>query len=193
MINPLLIAVLGKSVYVVNLVDTVSIIDTTTDTVKQTIKSAYPIPHSERDKVYVQNKDSKNISIIYTGYPLLKSFLLRMHQMAHIMRAVVNIVASFDQKLAPESTMTVLLNNGVELPLTTVNDQQLSTNHTWSGPGDDIGDLTVRYQKLEHPRCSSQVRTNYTIPLKKISEIQKYHHHQSSHIGLFSHGRCSLP
>ena len=130
--KPSAIAVLGTSVYVANSgVDTVSIIDTTTDTVKQTIKvGTSPISLTvSGTKVYVQNKDSKNISIIYTGYPLLKSLSTDAPDGTYREGAVVNIVASFDQKLAPESTMTVLLNNGVELPLTTVNDQQLSTNY----------------------------------------------------------------
>lgn len=81
-------------------------------------------------KVYVQNKDSKDISIIYTGTPLLKSFSTDTPDGTYRDGAIMNIVASFDQKLASGSTMTLLLNNGVELVLDSINDQQLSANYT---------------------------------------------------------------
>jgi len=131
--KPSAIVALGTSVFVTNSgVDTVSMIDTTTDVVKQTIKvGTSPISMTvSGTKVYVQNKDSKDISIIYTGTPLLKSFSTDTPDGTYRDGAIMNIVASFDQKLASGSTMTLLLNNGVELVLDSINDQQLSANYT---------------------------------------------------------------
>lgn len=169
--KPIALAVIGTNLFVANSgVDTVSMIDTATDTVKQTIKvGTSPLSMTVSGaKLYIQNKDTKSISIIYTAAPVLKSFSTDTPNATYGEGAVINIAALFDQKLAQGSIMTILMNNGVELILNTINDQELSANYTIR-PGDDIGDLSVRSIKSASVTGISGLKatTNYTIPAKK--------------------------
>lgn len=145
-------------------------IDTTTDTVTQTIKvGTSPLSMTvSGTKLYVHNKDTKSISIIYTAAPALRSFSSDAPDATYAEGATIDITAFFDQKLASTSTMTILMNNGVELTLNTVEDQALRTNYAIR-PGDDIGDLSVRSIKTANIVGVSGLKanTNYALPVKK--------------------------
>lgn len=133
-------------IYTMNLADdSVSVLDTKTDTVIKTL-TVGDAPLSATlvgKKLYVNNSKSKSLSIIHTVAPILTKFTSSTPNGTYQEGGKISIQAVFDQALSPGSTMTVILNNNQEISLTSIDTMTLQGEYTIQG-GHDVADLSVK-------------------------------------------------
>lgn len=97
------------------------------------------------------------MSYFYTAPPLLGLFTSRTASGEYRQGDKIDIVASFNQKLAPGSTMTLILNNGATHTLSTVDGNFLSGIYT-IGADQTVDDLSIKQIK------SANIIGMYSIP-----------------------------
>lgn len=83
------------------------------------------------------------MSYFYTVPPVLGLFTSSAANGEYRQGDKLEIVASFNQKLAPGSTMTLTLNNGVEHTLSTIDGSSLRGVYT-IGADQTVADLSVK-------------------------------------------------
>ena len=119
---------MGTHLYVNNSKgNSVSVIDTVTNTVTKTIPVEAGPVFSLRvgNKLYVHSADAGKISVIYQDAPLLNSLSSTTANGKYGIGAKIDISMIFDQPLLTGSTATVTLNNGVILTLSKVDGRSL--------------------------------------------------------------------
>jgi|GEM_PF-2473489 len=67
--------------------------------------------------LYVNNSGEKSLSLVLMANPLLTSFSSNTPDGTYSEKDSIHIQANFSQNLAPESKMTVVLDNGKEIIL----------------------------------------------------------------------------
>jgi YVTN family beta-propeller protein len=162
--------VLNNQLYITNTEDgTVSIIDTSSDTVSWTFSAENGVIHPivVGTSVYVLNPKSKTFSIVTTQLPRLVSFDTDANDGAYGIGESINIFALFDRKIQQWSTMTIGLNNGPKVVLSTVKDTTLSGKYTIE-KGQDKDKLTI--ESIVSSKIidfTGREKIDYTIPVNK--------------------------
>lgn len=112
----------------------------------------------------MNNSGEKSLSYFSTTAPLLGLFTSSAPSGEYQEGHKIEIVASFNQKLAPGSTMTLTLNNGVEQILSTVDGSFLRGVYT-VGPDQTVADLSVKAIKsAKILGLYGMTGTSYTLP-----------------------------
>lgn len=168
--NPVALLTKEKFVYSINHdSDSISVIDTQTDQVVQTFLTGQK-PLSGLvvgNTLYINNSGEKTVSYFYTVPPVLGLFTSRAASGEYRQGDKLDIVASFNQKLAPGSTMTITLNNGATHTLSTVDGNFLSGIYT-IGADQTVADLSVKQiNSANIIGLYTTPGTNYTLPTGK--------------------------
>lgn len=165
--NPVALLTQEKLVYVINHdANSVSVIDTETDKVVQTFSTGLkPLSGSfAGNTLYINNSGEKTVSYFYTAPPLLGLFTSRAASGEYRQGDKLDIVASFNQKLAAGSTMNITLNNGAVHTLSTVEGSFLSGIYT-IGADQIVADLSVKQiNSANILGLYSVPGTTYTLP-----------------------------
>ena len=161
---------MGTHLYVNNSKgNSVSVIDTVTNTVTKTIPVEAGPVFSLRvgNKLYVHSADAGKISVIYQDAPLLNSLSSTTANGKYGIGAKIDISMIFDQPLLTGSTATVTLNNGVILTLSKVDGRSLFWEYVVA-TGQDKADLSVTSLKdVKIIGISGLQNTVYAIPTWK--------------------------
>lgn len=166
----------GK-LYVTNFEDnSVSVIDTTTDAVIQSLSTG-PGPVSPTvlsSNLYVYNQTNKTFSIVPNAFPILQSLDTKEKSGSYGIGQNITINAAFNRKLLAGSVMEITLNNGAKVSLNTVENNILSGIYPiQSGQEKDL--LTVL--SLDSAKIidfTGVENSTYTIPSKKnIGDLKK--------------------
>lgn len=125
--------------------DSVSIINSQSDKVVKTMSVGdEPVSATIVGKIlYVNNRAGKSLSKIHTTAPALVSFSSETPDGTYAEGSKIKISALFDQNLGSNSTMTVVLSNNKEIPLSTISGMTLTGEYTVEG-GQDTPDLTIK-------------------------------------------------
>ncbi len=114
--------------------------------------------------LYVNNSGEKSLSYFSTTAPLLGLFTSSAASGEYRQGDKLELVASFNQKLAPGSTMTLTLNNGVEQTLSTIDGFFLRGVYT-IGADQTVADLSVKAIKSANILGLYGITgTSYTLP-----------------------------
>lgn len=168
--NP--VAVLAKDPFVFSINkgnDSLSVIDTKTDTVVHTLMTGKePLSGTfAGNSLYINNSGEKTLSYFSTIPPILGLMTSTAASGTYRQGDQMEIAANFSQKLAPGSTMDIVLNNGAELTLSTVDGFYLKGSYI-IGANQLTSDLTVSTIKSARILALYGVAgTTYTLPIGK--------------------------
>lgn len=173
-IQPTTCVVIDSQVFVTrdgNINNTVAVIDSVTNTLVDTLTTGYKPFYATPvgNKLYVSNNFSNNFTAIDTTtitskLPSLTSFSSTTADGTYIEGQSINITANFGQALAGGSTMTVTLNTGDSVVLSSVSGTTLTGTYT-IGSGDTTPDLAVTaISSASVSDTNSHTRTSYSLP-----------------------------
>jgi YVTN family beta-propeller protein len=170
-------AISGTKLYVFNLnSDNISVINTLNDTVSSTISGSgltgpyYGTPSGS--KVYVINLskvfviNTLNDTIMNVTAPVLTSFSSSTTNGNYNAAGTVNITANFGVNLGTGSTMTVTLNTGASVVLSTISTNTLSGTYTVGAGDTAVPDLAVTAitSALVKDSGTTNTNTSYSVP-----------------------------
>lgn len=167
--EPYYLTASGNKVFIANTFDTVlSVIDTATDTISYNVTIPYgPIyPTANESQVFIPGTGFTVLDINEVDLPALTSFTSSTADGTYFAGDSINITANFNRSLHSGSTMTVRLNTGASVTLSTISGSALSGTYVIGAADTRVPDLQVSsIISASVTDNSGHNRTAYSLPL----------------------------